>query len=127
MTFYYDKVANKQDEQLTDPLSKLVRYTMLSKNGPTQGKEIDGWAVEWNPIERQSETEIVTNRKMQAETDEIYMKAAALANTEVRDSRFGGLEQSLDTSIDATNTPPTAEELALAAQESKASLSESND
>jgi phage-related protein (TIGR01555 family) len=118
MTFYYDKVANKQEEQLECPLEKLIRYVMLSKAGPTNGKEIAGWYIEWNPIERQSETEIVNNRKTQAETDQIYMTGGVLQPQEVKTSRFGGLEQSLDTTIDPMFNSPTASDLAKTAQES---------
>lgn len=122
MTFYYDKVANKQEEQLTDPLKKLIRYAMLAENSPSKGNEIEGWSLEWNPIERQSESEIVKNREIQSKVDVAYMDKGVINNTEVRDSRFGGLEQSLDTSIDASNNPPSAEELAMAAQESQIDL-----
>ena len=117
MTFYYDKVSNKQEEQLTDPLQLLIKYVMLSDEGPTNGKELDDWVIEWNPIERQSETEIVENRYKQAQTDEIYEKMGSLYNVEIRESRFGGVEQSLDTTIDPSNNPPSAEELANAAKE----------
>jgi phage-related protein (TIGR01555 family) len=120
MTFYYAKVANKQEEQLTDPLHMLIRYVMLSDSGPTNGTELDKWVIEWNKIERQSETEIVANRKTQAEVDKIYaqeIQPPVVASSEVRESRFGGIEQSLDTNISAENNPPTAEELASAARE----------
>lgn len=118
MTFYYDKVANKQEEQLTEPLAKLVRYSMLAKGGPTKGRVIDGWDIVWNPIERLSEKEIVENRKSQAEVDKIYtVDIGALNPAEIRESRFGGIEESFNTTIKTEYNQPTAQDLANAAAE----------
>ena len=46
-----------------------------------------------------TETEIVTNRKLQAETDAVYITNGVLTPDEVAISRFGGDNYSLDTKL----------------------------
>jgi hypothetical protein len=73
---------------------------MLSKEGPTKGKVLDDWSLEFNPLWQPTEQETVEMRNKQAETDKIYIEQQVLTPEEVTLSRFGGDEYSIETSVD---------------------------
>jgi phage-related protein (TIGR01555 family) len=96
---YYDYIAGLQDDKNTPPLSKLIRYVQLAQDGPTKGKEIEGWSIEYNSLWQQTEQEAAETRKTQAETDKIYIETGVLMPEEVEKSRFGGDAYSSETKL----------------------------
>lgn len=97
---WYDNIAKEQEKDLLPNLSRLVKIAMLCKEGPTKGKEIEDWSIDFNPLWQPSEKEVVETRHKQAEADKIYIDTGVLYPSEVSMSRFGGDEYSIDTHIE---------------------------
>lgn len=100
---YYDKVASRQEEKLSPQLERLVYLIMKSKQGGTNGKELEDWDIVFNPLWQPSQKEIVESRRIQAETDEKYWKMTALSENEIAKSRFGGMDYSYETTLSDTH------------------------
>ncbi|NJR75224.1 MAG: DUF1073 domain-containing protein, partial [Scytonema sp. CRU_2_7] len=96
---YYDTIADAQDEEMYDQMTRLITLIMLSKEGPTKGKKEDTWFIEFNPLWQPTEKETVETRKTQAETDQIYIANGVIEPGEITQSRFGGDEYSIETSL----------------------------
>jgi phage-related protein (TIGR01555 family) len=112
---YYDDIAARQEEELRDPLEYVSKLIQLSSEGPTRGRELEGWALTFNPLWQPTQEELVKTRYTQAQTDEIYINTGVLQPGEVVASRFGGESYSHDTTIDeslhdTTNTSLTEPE-----------------
>lgn len=101
---WYDNVASDQEDILQSLLERLILLSMLAKEGPTKGKELDSWSVKFRPLWQPTEKEIAETRKLIAESDEIYLNGQVLHPTEIRTSRFGGETYSIDTTIDEAFT-----------------------
>jgi phage-related protein (TIGR01555 family) len=110
MRKWYDKIAQDQEDELLPNLERLVYLTMLTKEGPTKGKVIEDWSIEFKPLWQPTEAETITMRKTQAETDNIYITTGVLTPEEVAVSRFGGDEYSIETHVDLeARTEPESE------------------
>lgn len=107
--FYYDSISADQETILQPQLEDLICNIMLSSEGPTRGKEIDGWQIVFNPLWQPTEKEQAETRKMVAETDAIYLDRSVLMPEEVANSRFGGNQYSVDTTLLAERGTPTLE------------------
>jgi len=94
--FWYDNIRSEQVDRLQKNMEIITRLVMLSKSGPTGGKEIENWSIEFNPLWQPTEKERAETRKMIAETDAIYINTGVLTPGEVAVSRFGGDEYSPD-------------------------------
>lgn len=97
---WYDFVSRQQEKQLKPELEMLVRYYLKAAEGPTKGVEPEGWLIKFNPLWQMSDKEVVEIRERQANTDEKYILNQVLDPQEVRTSRFGGQEFSLETKIE---------------------------
>lgn len=97
---WYDKISAEQEERFLTAAERLVYLAMMSKEGPTKGKPIDGWGVEFNPLWQSTDKEICETRKTQAESDAIYLDRGVITPEEVAESRFGGNEYSFETVLD---------------------------
>lgn len=97
---WYDHISDQQETKLRNPLELLIRYIMLSKTGPTKGKELDSWSVEFKSLWQSTEKEILETRKLQSEIDDNYINNGTLDASEVAISRFGGDQYSYETIID---------------------------
>jgi phage-related protein (TIGR01555 family) len=95
-----DLVAAEQDEVLTNNLTYFYKVLMSSKQGPTNGKFLDSWTYDYNPLSEPTEMQEVSKRKVQAEIDSIYINDNVLSASEVAKSRFGGDEYTIETNID---------------------------
>jgi phage-related protein (TIGR01555 family) len=99
ITLWYDSVAEDQQSELKPQIERLVYLSMLAKQGPTKGKILPEWAVEFNPLWQPTESQIVETRSKQATIDKIYIEQSVLTAEEVAISRFGGDEYSHDTNL----------------------------
>jgi hypothetical protein len=99
MRQYYDWIKSEQERNVVPQLSKLVRYMWASAEGPTHSQIPDKWSVDPLPLWGMSELQEAEMRNKQAATDQIYMDYGVLSESEVRDSRFGGDDYSLHTTI----------------------------
>lgn len=100
LRYFYDMVAAAQESKLQPVLERLVYLIQISKEGPTKGKELEDWAIQFNPLWQPTEKEVVEMRKTQAETDKIYESMGTLSAEEIRESRFGGESYSIETNLD---------------------------
>ena len=103
--FWYDNVSSEQEEILLPPIQRLVRLIMLCKEGPTKGKELDTWAVNFVPLWQMSEKEVVEIHKGQAEADRAYIETGVLEPYEVANARFGGDKYSTETKLEESKEP----------------------
>lgn len=96
MRIWYDRVNMLRDTRWKDNLHKLLKLCMNFKyNG-----ELEGWAWNWANLWEPSDAEKAETRLKVAQTDNIYWQMGELLNGEIRDSRFGGDEYSMETHID---------------------------
>lgn len=116
MKKWYNKIAEDQESELRTQMERLVKLSMLSKDGPTKGKEIKDWSIDFRPLEQMDEAEIVEMRNKQANTDKIYIDAGVVMPEEVSMSRFGGDDYSIETSIGERTIPNYDEEQARKAE-----------
>jgi hypothetical protein len=100
LRFFYDRVAAMQRRILVPVLKKLVRYLMLSKEGPTKGVVPERWEIKCRPLYRLDALQEATRRKTVAETDHIYMQDGVLTTPEVATGAFGKAEFSAERTID---------------------------
>lgn len=97
---FYDAIASRQENDLRPKLERLLRLVMLTKDGPTGGREPEEWSFKFHPLWQLTDTELAEVRNKQAQTDQIYLSQGVLVSEEVRNSRFGGDAYSLETTKD---------------------------
>jgi hypothetical protein len=97
---FYDAVKQEQEHKLRGALEKLIRYIMISKDGPFNGVEPDEWSVQFVPLWQNTEEQDALTRQAVANTDAIYIDRGVLTPEEVAISRFGGNKWSMNTEID---------------------------
>lgn len=95
----------KQERELRRPLRKFLRYLLLSKQGPTGGKEPEGWNFKFNDLYVPYPEEVAELRSKIAATDNTYKAMAVLREDEIRASRFGGPEWSMETTLIDSKEP----------------------
>ena len=116
---FYDAVKQDQETKLRPCMEKLIRYIMISKDGPMNGVEPDDWSLQFVPLWQNTEEQEAIVRRMVAETDATYIDRGVLTPEEVAISRFGGNKYSMNTEIDIaqrermSNHPEEIEELEL--------------
>lgn len=93
------------------PIERLTRLIMLSKEGPTNGAEPENWAITWRPLSQPTEDQKSATHFTQAQADQIYLLNGVLAADEIRSARFGGDRYSLDTSVEAESTGDDVDDL----------------
>lgn len=87
---WYDHVASKQEALLREPLERLIRLILLSKEGPTGGKLPEEWSIEFNSLWQQDELGAAKTRLAHAQADLIYLQNGVVTSDEVAKSRFAG-------------------------------------
>lgn len=100
--FYYDSIAAQQEQKLRSQSERLVDLSLRADDGPDlpsgDGEDVS-WSLRFVPLWEPTEAEIIEMRARQAETDERYINAGVVTNSEVALSRFGGEEYSVETTI----------------------------
>lgn len=95
-----DHISNQQELILRPKIQRLIEILLSSRKGPTSGKLPDEWHFEFNPLKQTSESQVIANRKAQADIDKIYIENQVVDPAEVRQSRFGSGKFSHDTTIE---------------------------
>lgn len=95
-----ERVQAYQTHVLRRRFEQLMRLILLSKEGPTSGKEPDGWCVKFPPLRQMTPVETATMRKIVAETDAIHIQNQIATPEEVGQSRFPKSGYSMETRID---------------------------
>ena len=117
--FFYSRVDALRQRELLPVLQLITRLAMLSKDGPTKGKEPERWSVQMPPLWQMTEAEQAAIRLTQAQVDEKEINLGIVNATEIAVSRHGGDEWSAATTIDfkagdSRAAPADAEAQALA-------------
>ena len=88
---YYNAVRRYQKRKMKPQLEKLIKIIQLCKDGPTNGKELEDWQIEFEPLAQLSELEQVnidTSKanceKIKAETVKALIDMQCLDATEAR-------------------------------------------
>jgi phage-related protein (TIGR01555 family) len=97
---WYDVVAAQQEARMRPALERITRLLLLSKEGPTGGKEPDTWKLEFRPLWQMDAKEQAEIRKLTAEADVLYIGAGVLIGDEVAEARFGPEGWSADLTLD---------------------------
>lgn len=98
--WFYDTIQSKRHTYLKPKLERLAKLIMLSKEGPTGGTEPEAWNITFPPLWQMTPKEEAEIRKMQAETDHIYVDDGVALPEEIALSRFPATGWSPKTSID---------------------------
>jgi phage-related protein (TIGR01555 family) len=98
---WYATIQADQRTQAVPPLRRVLELVFAAKDGPFVGVPPKAWKVEPRPLWSPTEKEIAEARKIQADTDAVYIDKGVVAPMEIRSSRFGGAGYSMDTVLDA--------------------------
>lgn len=96
---FYDMVDRIREFKFRKVCERVTSITQRCKQGPTNGSEIEGWAIEFPPLWQPTQKEIIETRKLQAEIDEIHVNIGVLEPEEVTESRYGGESYSYETTL----------------------------
>ena len=111
---WYDFVKGKQESQLAPALRRIIDLWQAQTLGPAKGVILP-YDLQFNSLWQEDDKTKIEKRKLQAEVDQIYLNWGVLDDTEVRDSRFGGGEMSLDTRLsEPVETKPPEDDDAAA-------------
>lgn len=88
MDTWYNLVAADRTQRLDPQLKRLITLVMLSKDGPTGGKLLEGWGLHWPSFEQMSDKEQAELELAVAQRDQIYLNGQVLRPEEVAVSRF---------------------------------------
>jgi phage-related protein (TIGR01555 family) len=93
-------VAAKQVERLEPQQKRLIRLVMLCNDGPTGGREIEGWGIRYRALKHLDEGQAGDLRGKQAAVDKTYIEMGVLFPEEVALNRFRPEGFSTETTID---------------------------
>lgn len=105
----FQYIESYQKDHLQEPLSKIIELIQKQKQGPTNGEIIEEMSWQFNPLEEKSEAQQAELRNKQAQTDVLYLDRGVVDPEEVRDSRFGGDEYSIETHVKEDDELPEQE------------------
>lgn len=113
---WHSTIRESQGKHVRPRLEQLLTLIFQQREGPTKGNMPDTWRIQFNPLSTPKDSETVATRAQQATIDQTYVNMGILSPEEVRNSRFGSGEYSLDTDLDESLAPDVAsaiEELTL--------------
>jgi phage-related protein (TIGR01555 family) len=85
----FDRLISGEQEGIRPQLERYYEVVFSAKEGPTDGKIPDEWALAFLPLDEETEKEVAEKRKTVAETDAIYIDSGVLSPGRVREARFG--------------------------------------
>lgn len=80
-------------------VSQVFEYILLSREGPARGRPPKNWEVSFPSVFTETDKEKLDIRAAQAQVDSVYVNMGVLNALEVRESRFGGTDFSIDTTL----------------------------
>lgn len=83
---YYDDIASQQHSKLRKPIQRLIDLYCLSEG-------LENHTFDFNSLYEMTEKEKAEIRKINGETDNIYIMNSVISNEEVRKIRFPELDQ----------------------------------
>lgn len=97
---WYDKIKSDQEDKHYDHLKRLSLIIQLAKDGPFKGKELKSWDILFNSLWQMTPKEEAEVRKITAERDKLDIENDIVSEDEIRQSRYGGEEYSMETKLD---------------------------
>jgi len=97
-------VEQWQELYCRGPITEVFEYVLLSREGPTRGKPPESWSVHFPSVFTETDEERAALRLQMAQVDAQYVNLGVLNALEVRESRFGGTEYSIETNLDEAVT-----------------------
>lgn len=92
-------VENWQENYCRTAVTQVFRYIFLSKTGPTRGAVPKNWKVYFPSTFTYTDKEKAELRLTTAQSDAQYIQLGVLNPIEVRESRFGETEFSIETTL----------------------------
>lgn len=92
-------VERWQDVHCRTPVTEIFTLIFAAKEGPTRGRIPPGWAVHFPTIFTKTDEEKAALQVQMSQADNTYVAMGVLDALEVRQSRFGSTEFSLETAL----------------------------
>jgi phage-related protein (TIGR01555 family) len=86
------------------PITEVFQYILASREGPTRGRPPESWSVHFPSVFTKTDEEKAALRLQVAQSDAQYINLGVLNALEVRESRFGGTEFSIETTLNEAVT-----------------------
>lgn len=97
-------VEQWQEVYCRTPITEVFTYIFASREGPTRGRIPESWSVLFPSVFTRTDKETAELQQLKAASDVQYIQLGVLNPLEVRESRFGGTEYSLDTKLNEAVT-----------------------
>ena len=104
---YYDRLAARQELEMSDQLDKLIGYVFKASEGPSSGADAD-WSFTFNPLWQMSDAEVADVRKTYAEVDQLNVTTGVYDADEAR-TRYIGDEFSSEIVLDESRDAEEAQ------------------
>ena len=88
-----------QESYCRTPVTEIFTYIALSKEGPMKGKPPEDWEVDFPSVFTQTDKEKAELRESVSRSDNTYVQLGVLDAAELRQSRFGDTEFSIETTL----------------------------
>lgn len=92
-------VEQWQEVYCRTAITEIFQYVLASREGPVRGKPPASWAVHFPSVFTQTDEEKAALRLQMAQVDAQYVNLGVLNAIEIRESRFGGTQYSIETSL----------------------------
>lgn len=97
-------VEQWQEVYCRTPITEVFTYILASREGPTRGRPPESWSTHFPSVFTTTEQEKADLRNQTAQMDQVYLQLGVLNPLEVRESRFGGTEYSIETTLNEAVT-----------------------
>jgi phage-related protein (TIGR01555 family) len=92
-------VEQWQEVYCRTPVTEVFQYILASREGPMRGKPPASWATHFPSVFTETTSEKAALRLQMAQVDAQYVNLGVLNAIEVRESRFGGTEYGIETTL----------------------------
>jgi hypothetical protein len=99
VAFWYNSVKAYQNSTVKCALDKITDLIMLTKKGPTRGKEVE-YSIQFRPLFQPTELEQADTRLKMSQVDSAYIDMGVATPDEIRAARFGGDRYSIELSVE---------------------------
>lgn len=97
-------VEKWQEVYCRSAVTEVFTVLMAAKDGPMRGQIPESWAVDFPSVFTTTDDEQADLQKKVADKDNVYVNLGVVTPLELRLSRFGGTEFSMETNLDETIT-----------------------
>ena len=91
ITLFDDRIEDEQTLEFQPAIEKVARLQMAAR-----GMAPEEWSIHFNPLHQKRDKEKAEERKLVAETDQIYFNMGGVAARKILEERFGGEEYSME-------------------------------